>query len=606
MPPPPRRMHPVAVEWRQRRPRSRRPDPSPPSTDAGRPRRRRSLPQHRLPAGQPQRHGLRPNRAGRPTPRSSRSGAEEPGSPQVVGEPGPPPPSRPARPPRRGRRLLPVSLRHDSPGPPRRSLRLLRRRARQCSPSRPDRPPFPNANQTRATTILGRFWDRRGSAVGQPSRSVDSMKSRIVRILSIGGMLVTAPTIAVISNAASGAPVSASASSSSSPSTTPSSVSTASSAPASTPATVAAAPVPGSATQVSYVAGDAATVVLDSAGSTLRIVTFAPHPGWLTIRLEQPTATDLQVLLESVNGQVRFTASLVNGSVVTNLEAGAGPGSSVPGNSAPGNSAPDNSAPGNSAPGNSRAGGTPPRAGMTTAAGAATTTTVAPEGAATTAEAPAGAAAATDDYSRSVAGRRLGLSDGQQEGTRREPPRVPLFAGCTNRELERIARSGDEVTMTEGTLLAEQGATGREAFIVLDGTVAVKRNGRKVASLGPGVDRRRAVVARPRPADGDVDAARPTARSSSSRSATSSPSSTTCRRSGTSCWRRWPAGSASSTAPTTADPGQPTRFAGAMSAHESPGQRSRARRQPGSSPITWRSGWASASPCSPSSPASCR
>ena len=64
--------------------------------------------------------------------------------------------------------------------------------------------------------------------------------------------------------------------------------------------------------------------------------------------------------------------------------------------------------------------------------------------------------------------------------------RVPLFAGCTNRELERIARSGDEVTMTEGTLLAEQGATGREAFIVLDGTVAVKRNGRKVASLGPG------------------------------------------------------------------------------------------------------------------------
>src|SRR5688572_13492208 len=65
--------------------------------------------------------------------------------------------------------------------------------------------------------------------------------------------------------------------------------------------------------------------------------------------------------------------------------------------------------------------------------------------------------------------------------------RVPLFAGCTNRELERIARSGDEVTMTADTLLAEQGATGREAFIVLDGTVAVKRNGRKVTSLGPGL-----------------------------------------------------------------------------------------------------------------------
>jgi CRP/FNR family cyclic AMP-dependent transcriptional regulator len=64
--------------------------------------------------------------------------------------------------------------------------------------------------------------------------------------------------------------------------------------------------------------------------------------------------------------------------------------------------------------------------------------------------------------------------------------KVPLFNGCTNKELERIARSGDDVTMTVGTLLAEQGATGREAFVVLDGTVTVKRNGRKVASLGPG------------------------------------------------------------------------------------------------------------------------
>lgn len=63
---------------------------------------------------------------------------------------------------------------------------------------------------------------------------------------------------------------------------------------------------------------------------------------------------------------------------------------------------------------------------------------------------------------------------------------VPLFNGCTRKELDRIARSGDEVTMTAGTLLAEQGATGREAFIVLGGTVTVKRNGRKVASLGPG------------------------------------------------------------------------------------------------------------------------
>lgn len=63
---------------------------------------------------------------------------------------------------------------------------------------------------------------------------------------------------------------------------------------------------------------------------------------------------------------------------------------------------------------------------------------------------------------------------------------VPLFAGCTNKELERIARSGDEIKMTAGSLLVDQGQTGREAFVVLDGQVTVKRNGRKVTTLDPG------------------------------------------------------------------------------------------------------------------------
>ena len=63
---------------------------------------------------------------------------------------------------------------------------------------------------------------------------------------------------------------------------------------------------------------------------------------------------------------------------------------------------------------------------------------------------------------------------------------VPLFAACTRKELDRIARSGDEITMTAGSLLVDQGQTGREAFVILEGDVAVKRNGRKVATLGPG------------------------------------------------------------------------------------------------------------------------
>ena len=128
--------------------------------------------------------------------------------------------------------------------------------------------------------------------------------------------------------------------------------------------TAAVTPVPGTTTQFSYVAGDAATVVVDSAGGVLRIVTFTPHPGWFTLRLDQPNMTQFEVRLESSTGQVRFAAALVDGAIVPQLEVGTAPSGSVPdtapGNSGPGNSAPDNSAPGNSAPGNSAPGNSTP------------------------------------------------------------------------------------------------------------------------------------------------------------------------------------------------------------------------------------------------------
>ncbi|MBV1894409.1 MAG: cyclic nucleotide-binding domain-containing protein, partial [Ilumatobacteraceae bacterium] len=63
---------------------------------------------------------------------------------------------------------------------------------------------------------------------------------------------------------------------------------------------------------------------------------------------------------------------------------------------------------------------------------------------------------------------------------------ISLFSSCTNKELEKVARASDEITMTEGTLLMDQGQTGREAFILLSGEVTVKRNNRKVATLGSG------------------------------------------------------------------------------------------------------------------------
>ena len=58
--------------------------------------------------------------------------------------------------------------------------------------------------------------------------------------------------------------------------------------------------------------------------------------------------------------------------------------------------------------------------------------------------------------------------------------------GCYNKDLEKIAKASDEIKMPAGSLIVDQGQTGREAFIVLSGSVLVKRNNKKVGSFGPG------------------------------------------------------------------------------------------------------------------------
>jgi CRP/FNR family cyclic AMP-dependent transcriptional regulator len=63
---------------------------------------------------------------------------------------------------------------------------------------------------------------------------------------------------------------------------------------------------------------------------------------------------------------------------------------------------------------------------------------------------------------------------------------VSLFSGCTVRDLSKIAKAADEVTIPAGYMLADQGQTGREAFIIVEGSATVRRNGKKVAVLGPG------------------------------------------------------------------------------------------------------------------------
>ena len=64
--------------------------------------------------------------------------------------------------------------------------------------------------------------------------------------------------------------------------------------------------------------------------------------------------------------------------------------------------------------------------------------------------------------------------------------KVALFSSCSQRDLQRIARAGDEVLVPAGNVLMEQGDMGREAYVILEGTAVVRRNKRKIADLGPG------------------------------------------------------------------------------------------------------------------------
>lgn len=63
---------------------------------------------------------------------------------------------------------------------------------------------------------------------------------------------------------------------------------------------------------------------------------------------------------------------------------------------------------------------------------------------------------------------------------------VPLFSGCSKKELAAIARSSDQLSVGDGYTLTTQDESSREAFVIMSGKAIVKRNGRKVAELGPG------------------------------------------------------------------------------------------------------------------------
>jgi len=63
---------------------------------------------------------------------------------------------------------------------------------------------------------------------------------------------------------------------------------------------------------------------------------------------------------------------------------------------------------------------------------------------------------------------------------------VQMFSSLNKKELGLIARAADVVTVKPGTEIVTQGTPGHEFYLVMAGQATVRRNGRKIATLGPG------------------------------------------------------------------------------------------------------------------------
>jgi CRP-like cAMP-binding protein len=63
---------------------------------------------------------------------------------------------------------------------------------------------------------------------------------------------------------------------------------------------------------------------------------------------------------------------------------------------------------------------------------------------------------------------------------------VPLFAGCSKKELGELAHLADEIDVDAGKVLTREGDSGREFFVLVDGAAEVRRKGRKVRTMKSG------------------------------------------------------------------------------------------------------------------------
>lgn len=65
--------------------------------------------------------------------------------------------------------------------------------------------------------------------------------------------------------------------------------------------------------------------------------------------------------------------------------------------------------------------------------------------------------------------------------------RIPLFQPFSNKELATVGRLAREVRIEAGQVLCNQGDPGDELFLIVQGEATVSRDGREIATLGPGM-----------------------------------------------------------------------------------------------------------------------
>ena len=63
---------------------------------------------------------------------------------------------------------------------------------------------------------------------------------------------------------------------------------------------------------------------------------------------------------------------------------------------------------------------------------------------------------------------------------------IPLFSGCSQKELQAVADVADELPFPAGAVLMSEGDEGRELVVLVEGEVAVTKGGKRLATRGAG------------------------------------------------------------------------------------------------------------------------